>query len=134
MYIMNSATIKFKERKRWGFFGLPFTFTVYNLSDDLITIDSGFFKTEENDCYMYKVTDAKLSRTLFERLFGTGTITCYTGDTTDKVLILKHIRNSMEIKDYIIKASEEARIRRRTVNMQNITADEIAAIDDIDLN
>lgn len=131
---MNSATIKFKERKRWGFFGLPFTFTVYNLSDDLITIDSGFFKTEENDCYMYKVTDAKLSRTLFERLFGTGTITCYTGDTTDKVLILKHIRNSMEIKDYIIKASEEARIRRRTVNMQNITADEIAAIDDIDLN
>ena len=131
---MNSAAVKFSERKRWGFFGLPFTFTVYNLSDDLITIDTGFFKTEENDCYMYKVTDAKLSRTLFERLFGTGTITCYTGDTTDKVLILKHIKHSMEIKDYIIKASEDARIRRRTVNMQNITADELAAIDDIDLN
>lgn len=131
---MNKEEVKYTERKRWVFFGLPFTFTVYNLGDDLITIDSGFLKTEENDCYMYKVTDAKLSRSLGERIFGLGTITCYTGDTTDKVLELKHIKHSMEIKDYIIKASEAARLRRRTVNMQNITADEIASIDDIDLN
>ena len=72
---------------------------------------------------MYKITDAKLTLTLMERIFGLGTITCYTGDTTDKVIEIKHIKDSEEIKDYIIKASEAARIRRRTVNMQNITAD-----------
>ena len=130
---MNKSEIIMTERKRWVFFGLPFTFTVYNIGDDLLTIDTGFFRTEENDCYMYKINDAKLTRTLFERLFKLGTITCYTGDTTDKVLIIKHIKNSMTIKDYIIKASESARLRRRTVNMQNITADELTTVDEIDL-
>ena len=127
---MDKENVKFTERKRWLFFGLPFTFTVYNLGDDLLTIDSGLLKTEENDCYMYKITDAKLSITLIERIFGLGTVTCYTGDTTDKVIILKHIKNATEIKDYIIKASEAARIRRRTVNMQNITAGDL---DDLDI-
>ena len=127
---MDKENVKFTERKRWLFFGLPFTFTVYNLGDDLLTIDSGLLKTEENDCYMYKITDAKLSITLIERIFGLGTVTCYTGDTTDKVIILKHIKNATEIKDYIIMASEAARIRRRTVNMQNITAGDL---DDLDI-
>ena len=120
---MNREEMKYNVRKRWVFFGLPFTFTVYHIGEDLLTIDTGFFKLEQNDCYMYKITDAKLTRTLMERIFGLGTITCYTGDTTDKVIEIKHIKDSEEIKDYIIKASEAARIRRRTVNMQNITAD-----------
>lgn len=120
---MNREEMKYNVRKRWVFFGLPFTFTVYHIGEDLLTIDTGFFKLEQNDCYMYKITDAKLSRTLMERVFGLGTVTCYTGDTTDKVIEIKHIKDSEVIKDYIIKASEAARIRRRTVNMQNITAD-----------
>lgn len=126
---MNKSEIVMTERKRWVFFGIPWTFTVYNISEDLLTIDTGFFKTEENDCYMYKITDAKLTRSLFERIFGLGTVVCYTGDTTDKVISLLHIKNSMEVKDYIIKASEAARMRRRTVNMQDITAGDISDID-----
>lgn len=122
---MDKNEVKYTERKRVLFFGLPLTFTVYHIGDDLLTIDTGLLKTEENDCYMYKISDAKLTRTLIEKAFGLGTVTLYTGDTTDKVIVLQHIKNSVEIKDYIIKASEAARIRRRTVNMQNITPGEI---------
>ena len=125
---MDKESVKYSARKRLGFLGLPWTFTVYNIGDDLLTVDTGFFKKEENDCYMYKIQDAKLTRTLAQRMFGIGTVTCYTGDTTDKQLVLKNIKQSTEIKDYIIKASEQARLRRRTVNMQNIGADG----DDID--
>ncbi len=125
---MDKESVKYRARKRWGFLGLPWTFTVYNVGEDLLTVDAGFFRREENDCYMYKIQDAKLTRSLTQRMFGLGTVTCFTGDTTDKQLVLKNIRQSMEIKDYIIKASEQARLRRRTVNMQNIGAD----IDDLD--
>ena len=77
--------MEFAERKRWLFFGLPFTFTKYTVKEDLITIDSGFLKTAQNDCYMYKVQDVELTVTLIERIFKLGTVKCYTGDTTDQV-------------------------------------------------
>ncbi len=117
--------IVYKERKRILFFGLPWTFTKYRIKADMITCDTGFFSTEENDCYMYKVQDVKLTASLMERIFKLGTVVCYTGDVTDKELRLVHIRHAREIKDYILKASETARLKRRTVNMQDISADDL---------
>ena len=117
--------IMYKERKRILFLGLPWTFTRYIITDDLITINKGFFKVEEDDCYMYKVQDVKLTVTLMERILRLGTIVCYTGDVTNPQLILKHVRKAREIKNYLLKASEEARMRRRTLNTLNIGAEEL---------
>lgn len=111
----------FRERKRWKIFGFPFTFTVYSGNGEIITVDKGFFNKVEDDIYIYKVVDVKLRRSLAERMFGTGTVVCYTSDITDKILEIQHIKNSMEVKNFILKKSEEARIKRRTVNMQNIS-------------
>ena len=116
---------EFVERKRWILFGLPFTFTVYTINEDLITVQEGFFNRKENDCYMYKVQDVELIRTFGERIFGLGTVKCYTGDTTDKELYLTHVKNAKAIKDFILEASEEARIKRRTMNMLNIGAGDL---------
>ncbi len=121
--------IKYRERKRWVFLGLPFTFTVYIIKDDVLTIDQGFFKKIENDCYMYKVQDVEHTQTFFERLVGLGTITCFTGDTTHPKLIIEHVKRSKEIKNYILEASEAARMRRRTLNTLNIGTE---SMDDMD--
>ncbi|MBR2950809.1 MAG: PH domain-containing protein [Lachnospiraceae bacterium] len=120
---------EFRERKRWVFFGLPFTFTVYTIKDDMITIEQGFFNKKENDCYMYKVQDVELLRSFWERIFGIGTVKCYTGDTTDKELYLLHVKNAKVIKDFILEASETARLKRRTVNMVDIGADDLQEIE-----
>ena len=37
--------MEFKERKRWLFLGLPFTFTKYSIREDVITVDEGLLKT-----------------------------------------------------------------------------------------
>ncbi|MBR1862031.1 MAG: PH domain-containing protein [Lachnospiraceae bacterium] len=123
--------MEYHERKRWLFFGLPFTFTRYHIKEDMITINTGFFKTTEDDCYMYKVQDVKLTRTLAEKMVGVGTIVCYTGDSTDPKLELKHIKKSREIKDFILEASETARLKRRTVNMLDIGSGEMSDLSDI---
>lgn len=120
---------EFKERKRWVFLGLPFTFTKYTVKDDMITVNSGLIHTEENDCYMYKVQDVKHTATLAEKMFGLGSVICYTGDTTDPQLHIVHIKNSKAVKDFILQASEEARMKRRTMNMLNIGT---GAMDDLD--
>ena len=124
-------SVEFVERKRWLFFGLPFTFTKYTVKEDMLTIDSGLLKVVENDCYMYKVQDVQLTTSLIERIFKLGTITCFTGDTTNPTLVLEHIRNARAIKDFILKKSEEARIKRRTVNMLDIGSGDMSDVEDI---
>jgi membrane protein YdbS with pleckstrin-like domain len=123
--------MEFVERKRWLFFGLPFTFTKYTIKPELITIQHGLLKTVENDCYMYKVQDVQHSATLIEKMFHLGTVTCFTGDTTHTNLQLVHIKNSKAVKDFILEESENARLKRRTVNMLDITSDDIDGIEEI---
>ena len=122
---------QYMERKRWVFLGLPFTFTTYHVAENVITIDSGFFRKVENDCYMYKVQDVEHTASIWERMAGLGTIVCYTGDTTHPKLLIEHIRNSKAIKEFILKESEEARLKRRTVNMLDIGSGEAGDIDDL---
>ena len=110
----------YTEKKRWTFFGLPWTFTTYTVTDEVITINSGFLRRVENDCYLYQVVDVRLESGLMERLFGLGTIHCFSGDVTDPDLRLMHIKHAKEIKNYILKQSEEERIRRKTLNTQSL--------------
>ncbi|MCM1113222.1 MAG: PH domain-containing protein [Muribaculum sp.] len=123
--------VEFVERKRWLFLGLPFTFTKYRIQEDMITVTSGLIRTTENDCYMYKVQDVEHTAGLMEKLFKLGTVICYTGDTTHPKLLLQHIRNSKEVKAFILKESEEARLKRRTVNMLDIGSGEMEDLHDL---
>lgn len=123
-------SVEFVEKKRWLFLGLPFTFTKYVIKEDMITVDTGVFTKVENDCYMYKVQDVEHTASIWERMAGLGTIVCYTGDTTHPQLLIEHIRNSKAIKEFILKESEEARLKRRTVNMLDIGSGELGDIDD----
>lgn len=124
-HVDESQVKQYVERKRWLFFGLPFTFTKYTVNDQVITINAGLLNTTENDCYLYKVQDVELQTSFVERIFGLGTVACYTGDNTHPQLYLEHVKNAKEIKNYILHASEAARRKRRTLNTLNIDADDI---------
>lgn len=125
--------IRYIERKRWLFLGLPFTFTRYIIKDDMVTINEGFFRKVENDCYMYKIQDMQHTASLAERMMGLGTITCFTGDTTHPQLKLVHIRHSKDIKNYMLDAAEKARIKRKTLNTLNIGAADLEDMMDDDM-
>ena len=120
----------FTERKRWLFFGLPWTFTNYLLKDEILTVQKGFFNTVINDCYMYKIVDVQLEKSLFEKMLGLGTVVCYTSDTTDKVLKIVHVRKSEQIKNFTLEKSEKMRMKRRTLTTMSLNSD-ADAVDDI---
>jgi len=120
----------YTERKRTKFLGLPICFTKYTISEEKLTITSGFLNITEDDAYMYKIQDVRLMRSLMERAFRLGTITCYTGDTTHPELKLIHIKHANVLKDYIMQSSEEARMKRRTVHTLDIDSTEMDDSDD----
>lgn len=126
--------MKFVERKRIKFFGLPFSFTKYTITEEKLTITSGFLSITEDDAFMYKIQDVRLTKSLGERIFKLGTITCYTGDTTHPELVLHHIRNSSMIKDFIMESSEEARRKRRALHTLNIDAEDLDEAELVEIN
>ena len=71
-------TIVWKDRKRI-FFGLPWTFTRYALTEEKLYIKTGVFSTREEEVRLYRIMDVTLKRSLWERLCGLGTIHCWLG-------------------------------------------------------
>lgn len=128
---MEEMEPEYVERKRWLFLGLPFTFTKYSISEDNVGVKSGFFKSVEDDTYMYKVQDVKLVRSFWEKIFGLGTLILYSGDVTNPILELKHIKNTAAIKNYIRKTSEVQRKKVRTLHTMGLNTD-ISVEGDID--
>ena len=124
----SKGDLKYSERSRWLLFGLPWTFTKYEIRENDFTVIKGFFTVRENDCYMYKISDVEITSSLLQRMAGLSTIVLYTSD------VMKNIKHGREIKDFILQASEAARIKRRTMNMQNIGfgANDIHDVDEMD--
>lgn len=102
-----------RERKRWAFFGIPWTFTKYILTEKKIIIEKGLFNSMENEILMYRVTDLSMSRKFFQKLFGLGTITVYAHDKTNPTLEIKNIKHPKLFKETLSSAVEKDRIRMK---------------------
>ena len=100
-----------KDRKRY--FGMPISFTRYQLSDDRLFISVGFLNIMDDEILLYRVRDIDTSRTLWQRLFGVGTVTVVSSDKTMPTLELKNIKDPVFVKELIHKQVEEMKIRRR---------------------
>ena len=100
-----------KDRKRY--FGLPLSFTRYQLSDDRLFISVGFLTIKDDEILLYRVRDIDTSRSLWQRIFGVGTVTVISSDKTMPTLELKNIKDPIFVKELIHKQVEEIKIRRR---------------------
>ena len=114
-----SIELIWRERKR-NALGLPWTFTVYSMSEDRLFINSGLLKTVENEVRLYRVLDLSLSRTLSQRIFGIGTITVSSADKSLGNFELKNVKHPNEVKEQISRLVEENRDKKRVANREYI--------------
>lgn len=106
------ADLVWKDRKRI-FFGLPWTFTKYSLSEDRLFINTGFFSVKEDEVRLYRIMDISLERKLWQRMCGLGTIKCCSADKTLGDFEIKNIKNSREVKEMLSNMVEEERNRKK---------------------
>ena len=100
-----------RDRKR--FLGMPLSFTRYALSEDRLFLSVGLLSIKDDEVLLYRVRDISSSRSLWQRLFGVGTVTVVSSDKTMPVLVLKNIKRPMAVKELIHNQVEEMKIRRR---------------------
>ena len=100
-----------KDRKRY--FGMPISFTKYALSEDRLFISTGLLSIKDDEVLLYRVRDIDTSRSLWQRLFGVGTITVMSSDKSMPNLVLKNIKDPVTTKELIHHQVEEMKIRRR---------------------
>ncbi len=99
------------DRKRY--FGLPLSFTRYSMSDDRLFVSVGFLNIKDDEILLYRVRDIDTSRSLWQRIFGVGTVVVASSDKTMPNLVLKNIKDPIFVKELIHKQVEECKIKRR---------------------
>ena len=100
-----------KDRKRY--LGLPLSFTRYALSHDRLFLSVGFLSIKDDEVLLYRIRDITTTRTLWQRLFGVGTVTVVSSDKTMPTLQLKNIKRPVAVKELLHKQVEEMKIKRR---------------------
>ncbi|MDD3400198.1 MAG: PH domain-containing protein [Eubacteriales bacterium] len=101
------SEILWKDRKR--ICGLPITFSKYSLDKDRLYFKKGFFASETNELLLYRVLDIKSNRNLWQKICRVGSVSLYSADKSDSILVLKNIRKSDKVRKFLSVLIEQRR-------------------------
>ena len=118
-----------KDRKRIVF-ALPWTFTRYALTEEKLTVDKGLLSRSEEEVRLYRILDITLRRSLWQRLFGLGTIHCNSADKSTPEFDIKNITRSAEIKDKLSDLVEACRDKKRVMSREYMMGGDDDDLDD----
>ena len=101
-----------RERKRLGFFGLPFSFTTFAITEKKLIYKKGLLSSIEDEILLYRVQDITVRRTLGQKLFGLGTLEIDSQDKTCPHLTIKNIKHVKEFRAILSEQVEKEKTRR----------------------
>lgn len=118
---MEENNYLWRERKK-NCFGLPWTFTVYTLDDEKLCVNRGFLNTQHDELRLYRIKDFSVRCSLWQRLFGMGTVHICSADSSSPELDIKNVFKPLKVKDLIANQVEEARKKFGVTSGEFITA------------
>ena len=110
------------RRRLWC--GLPWTFTVYSMTEDRLFIKRGLFNLREDEVRLYRIKDLGLERNLIQRMFGLGTIRVVSSDSSLGNFDLTNVKNSSDVKEQLSRLVEEERQRKKVSSREFISFEE----------
>lgn len=100
-----------QDRKR--ILGMPISFTQYALTEDRLFLQKGLLTLAMDEVILYRVRDISLKLTLWQRIFGVGTVLVHSSDKSLPHLELKNIAKPMVVKELLHKQVEAMKISRK---------------------
>lgn len=98
---MKKVKMNFLWNDRRRRMGLPLSFTRYALTEDRLFLDTGFFNLRSEEILLYRVRDINLRRSLWQRIFGVGSIRVLSSDKSTPDLLIKNVKNPLEVKELL---------------------------------
>ena len=114
----NEPKYLWRDRKR-TFLGLPWSFTIYYLTETKLIRRKGVFNLEEDEIDLYKITDKKLLMPMGQRMVGCGTIHICSRDTDSPEADILCIKNPHEVMD-LLDFNMLAVVNNHTFNEQGV--------------
>ncbi|MCF0130109.1 MAG: PH domain-containing protein [Pseudobutyrivibrio sp.] len=130
--IESKDALYWKDRKR-PIFGLPLSFTKYQLTEDRLFVFTGFLNTTENEVRLYRVLDLSVTRSIWQRMFGVGTIHVSSSDKTLGNFLIKDIKRPHQVKEMLSDMVEKQRELKRVVNREYMGSVDVDDEDDDNL-
>ena len=118
-----TVSYKWSDRKRI-IFGLPWTFTKYAATDEKLLIRTGVLNVKEEEVRLYRILDLTLKRTLFQRLWGLGTIHVCSADKSTPEFEILNIKNPEIVKNMLSDMVEEERRKKRVSGRELMSSEE----------
>lgn len=119
--------ILWHDRRRY--LGLPLSFTRYSFDSNKFYLKKGLFNTTSDEVLLYRVLDIRLTRTLWQKIFGVGTIVLKTADQTTPVLDIKSVKDSERVKTALSNIVENERNEKRVLGKEMFGAAGHSGID-----
>lgn len=105
-----SGNVLWHQRKR-NWCRTPFTFTVYTLTDQELSIKTGMLNENFNLIKLFRIVDISVERTLLQRIFGMSTLVLDTRDQSsgNGTVALKNVLNGFEVRKVLQEAVDASR-------------------------
>jgi len=92
--------------------------TYYEVTSDRIEWSRGILDRKVDNLDMFRVIDLKMRRSIFDCIFGIGTVGLITTDKTDPEFSFEKVTNPRKLYDVIKKASLDADRQNRVVHLE----------------
>lgn len=107
--------IIWKDRKRY--WGMQISFTRYSVVEKpgswvKIFYDVGLLSTRHEEVHAYRVFDISIRQSLFDKMFGVGTIILHCKDLSSPYLYLNKIKNPFQVRNLIAELVERERAEK----------------------
>ncbi|MCR5196208.1 MAG: PH domain-containing protein [Pseudobutyrivibrio sp.] len=125
------ANILWQDKKRY--FGLPISFTKYSMSEDRLFVESGLLNLSQNEVRLYRILDVQLRRSIFQRLFGVGSIYVSSSDKSLGNFVIESVKDSANVKEMLSVQVEQQREAKRVVGREFMGTGDIDYDGDMDI-
>ena len=119
-----SGNVLWNQRKR-NWCRTPFTFTVYTLTDQELSIKTGVLNQKFNLIKLFRIVDISVERTFLQRIFGMSTLVLNTHDSSsgDGVVRLINIIDGFGVREILQGAVDDSRLMNGMTTREFIGGD-----------